>query len=76
METLTIKIKKKNNVSVIKKILNALDVEIIEKSEPKEITNPEILKMLKDIEENKNNPEYFEKNFKTVNPDNIWESIL
>ena len=74
METLTIHIKKKSDVSLIKRFLKALNVEIEEES--KEITNPEILKILKDLEENKNNPDYIEKNFKTINPKNVWESIM
>lgn len=75
METLTINIKKKGEVSIIKKILQVFDVEIVENTD-KEITNPELLKRLEKHFDHYDNPVYKKENYKTVNPDKIWETIM
>jgi hypothetical protein len=74
METLTINIKKKSEVSMVKRVLKAMNVEIVE-NEGKEITNPELLKRLDKHFKNYDNPEYRKKNYKTIDPNNIWESL-
>ena len=73
MTTLTVNIKDISQLSIIKKILKAFDVEVIESSN--EITNPEIIERLEKHHENFENPIYRKENYSKVNTSNIWSDI-
>jgi len=68
MTTLTVNIKDISQITVIKKILKAFDVEVIEQTN--EITNPELIERLEKHQENFKNPAYREQNYTKVNPKN------
>ena len=73
MTTLTINIKDISQITLIKNILKAFDVEVIEHS--KEITNPEIIERLEKHHENFHKPEYREENYSKVDTKDIWADI-
>ena len=73
MTTLTINIKDISQITLIKKILKVFDVEIIEHKN--EITNPEIIERLEKHIENFQKPGYREKNYKKIDPKDIWADI-
>ena len=73
MTTLTVNIKDISQISIIKKILKAFDVEVIEQSD--EITNPEIIKRLDKHHENFEKPDYREENYTKVDAKNLWADI-
>lgn len=68
METLVINIKKKSEVSIIKKILQAFDVEI---TDNKEITNTEILKRI----ERTNGKDAHKHIVKVKNLEDLWDRL-
>lgn len=73
MTTLTVNINDKSKLALIKKILKAFDVEVIEQNN--EITNPEIIQRLEKHQNNFQDPAYREKNYTKVDPTNIWADI-
>lgn len=73
MTTLTVNIKDISQTTIIKKILKAFDVEVIEQNN--EITNPEILERLDKHHENFQNPVYREENYTKVDTKNLWAAI-
>ncbi|MBK0371020.1 DUF2683 family protein [Flavobacterium agrisoli] len=73
MTTLTVKIKDISQISIIKKILKAFDVEVIENTN--EITNPELIKRLDKHHKNFQNPAYRKQNYTKVDAKNIWADI-
>jgi uncharacterized membrane protein (DUF106 family) len=73
MTTLTVNINDKSKLALIKKILKAFDVEVIEQN--KEITNPKILERLEKHNKNFQNPTYRDENYTKVDPKNIWSDI-
>lgn len=70
MTTLTINIKDISQTSLIKKILKAFDMEVIEQNN--EITNPEILERLEKHHKNFQEPAYRKENYTKVDPKDIW----
>ena len=68
MTTLTVNIKDISQIAVIKKILKAFDVEVIEQTN--EITNPELIERLEKHQENFKNPAYREENYTKVDSKN------
>lgn len=73
MTTLTINIKDISQIPIIKKILMAFDVEVLEQNN--EITNPELIERLEKHHQNFQEPDYREKNYTKVDPKNIWADI-
>ena len=73
MTTLTVNIRDISQLSIIKKILKAFDVEVIESSN--EITNPEIIEKLEKHHQNFEDPTYRKENYSKVNTSNIWSDI-
>lgn len=73
MTTLTVNIKDISQISIIKKILKAFDVEVIEQNN--EITNPEIIERLEKHHKNFQQSAYREENYKKVDTKNIWADI-
>ncbi len=73
MTTLTVNIKDISQTTIIKKILKAFDVEIIEQTN--EITNPEIIERLEKHHKNFQKPAYREENYTKVDTKNIWADI-
>jgi hypothetical protein len=73
MTTLTVNIKDSSKLAIIKKILKAFDVEVIEQN--REITNPEIVERLEKHRKNFHNPTYREENYIKVDQKNIWADI-
>lgn len=67
---LTINIKDISQIAIIKKILKAFDVEVIEQNN--EITNPEIIQWVEKHHKNFQNPAYREENYTKVDVKNIW----
>lgn len=74
MTTLTVNIKDISQIALIKKILKAFDVEVIEQNN--EITNPEIIERLEKHHKNFQDAVYREKNYTKVDAKNIWADIL
>ncbi len=73
MTTLTVNIKDISQISIIKKILKAFDVEVIEQNN--EITNPELIERLEKHHKNFEEPDYREENYTKVDAKNIWADI-
>lgn len=73
MTTLTVNIKDISQIAIIKKILKAFDVEVIEQTN--EITNPELIERLENHHKNFQNSAYREKNYTKVDSKNIWADI-
>lgn len=73
MTTLTVNIKDISQIAIIKKILKAFDVEVIEQNN--EITNPELIERLEKHHKNFQNPAYRKENYIKVDPKNIWADI-
>lgn len=73
MTTLTVNIKDISQIAIIKKILKAFDVEVIEQNN--EITNPEILERLEKHHKNFQEPAYRKENYTKVDTKNIWADI-
>ncbi len=74
MTTLTVNIKDISQITIIKKVLKAFDVEVIEKNN--EITNPEIINRLEKHRKHFQKPEYREENYTKVDTKNIWADCL
>ena len=68
--TLTVNIKDISQITIIKKILKAFNVEVIEQNN--EITNPEIIQRLEKHYKNFQNPAYREENYTKIDTKNIW----
>lgn len=68
MTTLTVNIKDISKIAIIKKILKAFNVEVIE--ETNEITNPELIERLEKHQENFQNPAYRKENYTKVDSKN------
>jgi hypothetical protein len=73
MTTLTVNIKDISQIAIIKKILKAFDVEVIEQNN--EITNPEIIERLEKHHKNFQDAAYRAKNYTKVDAKNIWADI-
>ncbi len=73
MTILTVNIKDISQTSIIKKILKAFDVEVIEQNN--EITNPELIERLEKHQKNFQKPSYREENYTKVDVKNIWSDI-
>ncbi|MFA9190478.1 hypothetical protein AAGV28_03770 [Flavobacterium sp. FZUC8N2.13] len=73
MVTLTVNIKDISQIAIIKKILKAFDVEVIEQTN--EITNPELIERLEKHNQNFQDSAYREENYTKVDPKNIWADI-
>ena len=73
MTTLTVNIKDISQITIIKKILKAFDVEVIEQNN--EITNPETIERLENHHKNFQNPAYRKENYTKVDTKNIWADI-
>mgnify|MGYP003463942090 FL=1 len=73
MTTLTVNIKDISQIAIIKKILKAFDVEVIEQNN--EITNPEIIGRLEKHHKNFQDAAYRAKNYTKVDAKNIWADI-
>ena len=73
MTTLTVNIKDISQITIIKKILKAFDVEVIEQNN--EITNPELLERLDKHHKNFQNPVYREENYTKLDAKNIWADM-
>jgi len=73
MTTLTVNIKDISQITIIKKILKAFDVEVIEQNN--EITNPKIIERLEKHHKNFHKPAYREENYTKVDTKNIWADI-
>ena len=73
MTSLTVTIKDISQIAIIKKILKAFDVEVIEQNN--EITNPEIIGRLEKHHKNFQDAAYREKNYTQVDAKNIWADI-
>lgn len=73
MTTLTVNIKDFSQIEIIKKILKAFDVEVIEQTN--EVTNPQIIEKLEQHFENFNEPSYRQENYIKVDSKNIWKDI-
>ncbi len=71
MTTLTVNIKDISQISIIKKILKAFDVEVIEHNN--EITNPKLMERLDKHQKNFKNPTYRKENYTKVDAKNIWQ---
>ncbi len=61
MTTLTVNIKDVSQISIIKKILKAFDVEVFEHNN--EITNPKLMERLDKHQKNFKNPTYRKENW-------------
>lgn len=70
MTKLTLNIKDISQISIIKKILKAFDVVVIEQNN--EITNPEIIERLEKHNKNFQKPAYRKENYTKVDTKNIW----
>lgn len=73
MTTLTVNIKDISQIAIIKKILKAFDVEVIEQNN--EITNPELIERLDKHHKNFQEPAYRKENYTKVDTKNIWADI-
>ena len=73
MTTLTVNIKDISQITIIKKILKAFDVEVIEQNN--EITHPELIERLDKHHKNFQDPAYRKENYTKVDPKNIWADI-
>ena len=73
MTSLTVTIKDISQIAIIKKILKAFDVEVIEQNN--EITNPEIIERLEKHHKNFQDAAYRAKNYTKVDAKNIWADI-
>lgn len=73
MTTLTVNIRDISQIILIKKVLKAFDVEVIEHTN--EISNPEIIERLEKYHENFHKLDYREKNYSKVDTKNIWADI-
>jgi len=73
MTTLTVNIKDISQTTIIKKVLKAFDVEVIEQNN--EITNPEIIERLEKHHKNFQDATYREENYTKVDAKNIWADI-
>ena len=73
MTTLTVNIKDISQIAIIKKILKAFDVEVIEQTN--DITNPEIIERLEKHKKNFQDSAYREEHYTTVDSKNIWADI-
>ena len=73
MTTLTVNIKDISQIAIIKKILKAFDVEVIEQNN--EITNPKIIERLEKHHKNYQKLTYREENYTKVDTKNIWADI-
>ena len=73
MTSLTVTIKDISQIAIIKKILKAFDVEVIEQNT--EITNPEIIGRLEKHHKNFQDAAYRAKNYTKVDAKNIWADI-
>lgn len=73
MTTLTVNIKDISQIAIIKKILKAFDVEVIEQNN--DITNPEIIKRLEKHHKNFQKPAYRKENYTKVDTKDIWADI-
>jgi len=73
MTTLTVNIKDISQIAIIKKILKAFDVEVIEHYN--EITNPELIERLEKHHKNYQEPAFREENYTKVDTKNIWADI-
>lgn len=73
MTTLTVNIKDISQTTLIKKILKAFDVEVIEQTN--EIKNPEIIERLEKHHKNFQKPAYRKENYTNVDAKNIWADI-
>jgi hypothetical protein len=69
METITIKLKNRQEFSILEKLLSAFDFSFVEEKN-NEITNPEIIARIEAIKKNR------QKNTVPIDTSNIWESIL
>ncbi len=70
MATIKVKPRNKKEKSLIKTFFKALNLEIEEIDENKEISNPIILERV-----NKLHNEFDENNYITIDPKNLWESM-
>lgn len=73
MTTLTVNIKDISQTTIIKKILKAFDVEVIEQNN--EITNPKLIERLEKHHKSFQKPAYREENYTTIDTKNIWAHI-
>ena len=73
MTTLTVNITDISQTTIIKKVLKAFDVEVIEQNN--EITNPEIIERLEKHHKNFQDATYREENYTKVDAKNIWADI-
>lgn len=73
MSTPTVNIKDISQIAIIKKILKAFDVEVIEHNN--EIINPELIERLEKHHQNFQDSAYREENYTKVDPKNIWADI-
>ena len=73
MTTLTVNIKDESKISIIKKILKAFEVEVIEQNN--EVTNPEIIERLEKHQNNFQDSAYRKENYSKVDAKNIWIDI-
>jgi len=73
MTTLTVNIKDISQIAIIKKILKAFDVEVIEPNN--EITNPKIIKRLEKHHKNFKKPTCREEIYTKVDTKNIWADL-
>ncbi|QBN18973.1 hypothetical protein [Flavobacterium nackdongense] len=71
MTTLSVNITDISQIAIIKKILKAFDVEVIEQN--KEITNPEIIERLEKHHKNFQDFAYREENYTKVDSKNILQ---
>ena len=74
MTTLTVNIKDISQSTIIKKILKAFDVEVIEQNN--KITNPEIIERLEKHHKNFQDSTYREENYTKVDTKNIWNNLI
>ena len=73
MTTLKINIKDISQIAIIKKILKAFDVEVIEQYN--EITNQELIERLEKHHKNYQEPAFREENYTKVDTKNMWADI-
>ena len=69
METITIKLKNRQEFPILKKLLSAFDFSFVEEN-GHEITNPEIIARIENVKKNR------QKNTSPIDTSNIWESML
>ena len=74
MTTLTVNIKDISQTTIIKKILKAFDVEVIEQTN--EIANPEIIERLEKHYKNFRDSANREENYTKVDTKNIWNNLI